>query len=82
MEQKINIVIEESMPTVFANQDRIYQDGTTPMYRDKDGSLWAMSGHSHMGEIAMFKGTTLDDIQKVYLVHTDSYKPHQSDLFL
>ncbi len=33
MEQKINIVIEESMPTVFANQDRIYQDGTTPMYR-------------------------------------------------
>ena len=39
MEKKINIVIEESMPTAFLNSDRIYQDGTTPMYRDKDGSL-------------------------------------------
>ena len=47
------------------NKYGVYQDGTTPMYRDVDGRLWAMSGHSHMGEIAMFKGTTLDDIKKV-----------------
>ncbi len=81
MEKKINIVIEESMPTAFLNSDRIYQDGTTPMYRDKDGSLWAMSGHSHMCEIAMFKGTSLDDIKKVYPINLNFCVGHADFAF-
>ena len=40
----------------FLRKYGIYQDGTTPMYRDTDGKLWAMSGHSHMGHIAVFCG--------------------------
>ncbi|MBQ8606013.1 MAG: hypothetical protein IJ408_04690 [Clostridia bacterium] len=58
--------IGEGIPSPFMNSVGVYQDGTTPMYRDTDGTLWAMSGHSHMGSIAMFSGTCLDDMQKQY----------------
>lgn len=60
------IFVGEHRKTVFQNQIDIYQDGTTPMYRDVDGRLWAMSGHSHMGHIGMFCGTCLDDLQEVW----------------
>ena len=60
------ITIGEEKETAFHNSIDIYQDGTTPMYRDVDGKLWAMSGHSHLGHIGMFCGTTLDDMKEVY----------------
>jgi hypothetical protein len=41
------------------------------MYRDVDGRLWAMSGHSHMGHIAMFSGTCLDDMKYMWEIKTD-----------
>ena len=44
------------------NKYGIYQDGTTPMYRDVDGKLWAISGHTHMGHIAMLCGTCVADL--------------------
>ncbi len=65
---KKEIQICESLETPFQRDKQIYQDGTTPMYRDTDGTLWAMSGHSHMGHIAMFKGTSLDDLEQLYPV--------------
>lgn len=68
---KLKFSVGEGTPTVFIKANNIRQDGTTPMYRDVDGTLWAMSGHSHLGEIAMFKGTCLDDIQKVHKVETN-----------
>lgn len=55
----------------FLNKIDIYQDGTTPMYRDVDGRLWAMSGHSHKGHIAMFCGTSLDDMKYVNRIETN-----------
>ena len=55
----------------FMCKYNVYQDGTTPMYRDVDGRLWAMSGHSHMGEIAMFSGTSLDDMEKAWPIQTN-----------
>ena len=64
------IAIGQKMPTPFLNQNGIYQDGTTPMYRDTDGRLWAMSGHSHEGHIGMFCGTCLDDLAELYPIHT------------
>jgi len=64
------IVIEQKLPTPFLNENGIYQDGTTPMYRDTDGRLWAMSGHSHEGHIGMFCGTCLDDLAELYPIHT------------
>lgn len=61
----------EKNNTVFDPEEGIYQDGTTPMYRDVDGKLWAMSGHTHVGHIAMFCGTSLDDIKQLYPIKTN-----------
>ena len=59
---KYELNIKDASPSPFLNSVGVYQDGTTPMYRDTDGKLWAMSGHSHTGHIAMFSGTCLDDL--------------------
>ena len=47
------ISVGEESKTVFCRENNNYQDGTTPMYRDVNGKLWAMSGHSHKGVINM-----------------------------
>ena len=65
------IEFSEKTATVFSPEEKIYQDGTTPMYRDVDGKLWAMSGHTHVGHIAMFCGTSLDDIKQLYPIKTN-----------
>ncbi len=69
--EKYRIEIGEKLTTPFVNSNNLYQDGTTPMYRDTDGKLWAISGHTHVGEIAMFCGNSLDDIQKLYAIKTN-----------
>lgn len=62
--------IGEAMESPFMNKYGVYQDGTTPLWRDADGTLWGMSGHSHMGCIAMFRGTTLDDMTLAWPIET------------
>lgn len=57
--------LDESVTEIRQSND-VYQDGTTPLCRDKNGTLWAISGHSHCGRIAMFKGTCLDDLKLAY----------------
>ena len=69
--KEYDILVGEAHKTVFSNENDIYQDGTLPMYRDKDGTLWAMSGHTHAGHIGMFKGTCFDDLREVYPIHTN-----------
>ena len=64
------LLIGDGRESPFLNKNGVYQDGTTPMYRDVDGRLWAMSGHSHMGEIAMFAGTCLDDMKRMWSIRT------------
>lgn len=76
-----SIIIGEKKETAIQNKNNIYQDGTTPMYRDVDGKLWAMSGHSHVGEIAMFSGTCLDDMQKQYAINTNFCVGHADYAF-
>ena len=61
-----DISMGERSETAFSAANNNYQDGTTPMFRDTDGRLWAMSGHSHMGHIGVFAGTCLDDMKKLY----------------
>ena len=68
---KYELKIGEKMLTPFINENGVFQDGTMPMYRDVDGTLWAISGHSHCGHIAMFAGTCLDDIKKMYPINTE-----------
>lgn len=67
--------------TPFVNKKDIYQDGTTPMYRDAKGQLWAMSGHSHMGHIGMFRGTNLDDLEEVYPIELNFCVGHADYAF-
>lgn len=78
-EHKITIGDKEESP--FLNKIGVYQDGTTPMYRDTDGKLWAMSGHSHMGHIGMFCGNSLDDMKEVYPIHTNFCVGHADYAF-
>ncbi len=64
-------IIGEERPTSFCADNDIYQDGTTPIFRDVDGKLWAISGHSHMGHISMFLGTSMKDLKKLYTIKTN-----------
>lgn len=64
-------LITDMEDSPFMNKFDVYQDGTTPMYRDKDGKLWAMSGHTHMGHIGMFCGLCLDDLKELYPIRTN-----------
>ena len=50
----------------FLNKIDVYQDGTVPFCRDREGVLWAISGHSHMGHIGMFRGNNLTDMVEAY----------------
>ena len=75
------LIIGEEQESPFLNKYGVYQDGTTPMYRDTDGRLWAMSGHSHMGHIAMFAGTCLDDMRHMWEIQTTFRIGHADHAF-
>ena len=79
--EKYDLKIGEGKESPFMNKYDVYQDGTTPMYRDTDGKLWAMSGHSHMGHIGMFSGTCLDDMKEVYPIQTNFCVGHAEHAF-
>ena len=68
---KAKWTVSEEKATPFINANDIYQDGSSPMYRDKNGTLWAMSGHTHLGHIGMFKGSCLDDLKEAYPIKTN-----------
>ena len=78
---KHTLTIGQQKETPFKKDIGIYQDGTTPLYRDTDGSLWAMSGHSHAGHIGMFKGTSLDDMTQLYPIETNFCVGHADYAF-
>ena len=78
---RYELIIGEKTDSPFMNKYGVYQDGTTPMYRDVDGRLWAMSGHSHMGHIAMFAGTCLDDMKYMWEIHTEFSIGHADTAF-
>lgn len=63
---QVDVTIGEAYDSPFLNRNDIYQDGTVPMYRDSEGFLWAISGHSHMGHIGIFKGTSMDDLKEAW----------------
>ena len=66
-EKDYALEIGEQSVTAIQQKIDIYQDGTTPLYRDIDGKLWAISGHSHCGHVGMFCGTSLDDLNTYIL---------------
>ncbi len=77
----LQLKIKEQLSTPFVNKDGIFQDGTTPMCRDAAGTLWAMSGHSHKGYVAMFSGSCLDDLKQLYPIQTNFCVGHADFAF-
>ena len=59
---RYELIIGQGQETPFMKKYGIHQDGTTPMCRDAQGTLWAMSGHAHGGHISVFSGSCLDDL--------------------
>ena len=78
---RFRVEVGECHPTAMNNAGDIYQDGTTPLWRDTDGTLWGMSGHSHMGHIAMLRGRCLEDLQEVYPIQTQFAVGKAGDAF-
>ncbi len=73
--------IGEAHETVLLRRNGIAQDGTTPMYRDVDGTLWAMSGHSHIGHIGMFRGSCVSDLEEAWQIQTNFCVGHADYAF-
>lgn len=65
------IRITDGVESPFLTRNGVYQDGTVPLYRDTDGRLWAIGGHSHMGHIGMFCGDSVMDLKELYPIRTD-----------
>ena len=59
-------IIGDAQKSCFCLNNGIGQDGTTPTYRDVDGKLWALSGHSHAGHIGVFCGTNMQNLKELY----------------
>jgi hypothetical protein len=76
-----DIQIGDGKKTVIQWQTGVFQDGTLPTYRDVDGKLWAISGHSHAGHIAMFCGTKLDDLKQTCKISTNFCVGHADYAF-
>ena len=80
-EKNYALEIGEQSVTAIQQKIDIYQDGTTPLYRDVDGKLWAISGHSHCGHVGMFCGTSLDDLKHVYPIRQNFCVGHADYAF-
>lgn len=78
---KVKIEIGETCDTVFLKKNGVFQDGTAPMYRDVDGTLWALSGFTGRGNIGVFRGTCLDDLALVYSARTNFCVGHADYAF-
>ena len=63
-----NIKVNEPTLTKIRREDNIVQDGTIPMCRDAEGTLWAICGHTNVGRVSMFKGVDIDDLTEAYEV--------------
>lgn len=79
--QTHTLKIGEKKETPLKRSAGIAQDGTTPMCRDSNGKLWAMSGHSHIGHIGIFKGSSVSDLEEVWQAQTNFCVGHADFAF-
>lgn len=60
-------VISEVQDTKYTNQAGVHQDGVLAHAWDAHGQVWAVLGHTNLGGISVWKGKSLDDLQKQYM---------------
>jgi len=68
---RLHFEIGDAYETPYINKNDIYQDGTVPFCRDKNGVLWAISGHSNFGRIYMLSGDDFDNMEQRYPILTN-----------
>lgn len=56
--------ITESSLSQFTNHNGVFQDGVLAFCRDCDGALWLLAGHTNLGGISLWKGSSVDDLVK------------------
>jgi hypothetical protein len=76
-----NIEFGEEKMTSIVSHDGVQQDGTTSLYRDVDGKLWAISGQAHSGHIGVFCGTKIEDLKQLYPIKTNFCTGHADYAF-
>jgi hypothetical protein len=67
-EEVVKWQVSKSSMSQFTNANGVYQDSVLALFRDPKGSLWALAGHSHLGGISVWRGTTIDNLRKLYYI--------------
>ena len=75
------ISVDPMRKTPFLKHTGVRCDGTTPLYRDVDGKLWTINGHSNDGRIAMFCGNTIEDMKELYTIKLNFCDGHADYAF-
>ena len=75
--------LEVKAPTLtnIRREDNIVQDGTIPMCRDNEGTLWAICGHTNVGRVSMFKGQTIENLEEAWEIKTNFCVGHSDYAF-
>jgi len=66
-EELVKWQVSPSSLSQFTNANGVFQDSVLALFRDNKGSLWALAGHSHLGGISVWRGTTIDNLKKTIL---------------
>jgi hypothetical protein len=67
-ERRLNWLVSKSHASQFTNANGVWQDGLLGLSRDGKGNLWALVGHTGIGELSVWEGSTVDDLERKYFV--------------
>ena len=59
--------------TPFLRHKGVRSDGTLVLFRDVDGKLWSIAGHTNSGHVSMFCGNTVEDMKELYKIYNIQY---------
>jgi hypothetical protein len=67
-EKRLKWLVSASSMSQFTNANGVWQDGLLGLSRDGQGNLWAFVGHTGIGELSVWEGSTVDDLERKYFV--------------
>jgi hypothetical protein len=67
-EKRLKWLVSGSSMSEFTNANGVWQDGMLGLSRDGNGRLWALVGHTGIGELSVWEGSTVDDLERKYFV--------------
>ena len=67
-EKRLRWLVSASSVSQFTNANGVWQDGMLGLSRDGQGNLWALVGHTGIGELSVWEGSTVDDLERKYFV--------------